>query len=214
MYKYDEKPRRLERYNCVMFMVIIATALTPTKMVSAFSTSSPISKRNALSLRFQQVNENNEIDYILSKGKTGTCINNEGDATRRNIIQAPAIMAMMLSQLQNNPANAITGDDILETDEKKVVMQISNQNVPKKYGYSSTNVSTNDNAGMDQLTESELRRIAVFEKAAPSVVYIDTYQEQQDAFSTNIMEVPIGTGSGFVWDDKGHIITNCKLVLF
>lgn len=212
MYKYDEKPRRLERYNCVMFMVIIATALTPTKMVSAFSTSSPISKRNALSLRFQQVNENNEIDYILSKGKTGTCTNNEGDATRRNIIQAPAIMAMMLSQLQNNPANAITGDDILETDEKKVVMQISNQNVPKKYGYSSTNVSTNDNAGMDQLTESELRRIAVFEKAAPSVVYIDTYQEQQDAFSTNIMEVPIGTGSGFVWDDKGHIITNYHVV--
>ena len=24
------------------------------------------------------------------------------------------------------------------------------------------------------------------------------------------MEVPIGTGSGFVWDEKGHIVTNCK----
>lgn len=26
------------------------------------------------------------------------------------------------------------------------------------------------------------------------------------------MEVPIGTGSGFVWDDKGHIVTNYHVV--
>jgi S1-C subfamily serine protease len=63
---------------------------------------------------------------------------------------------------------------------------------------------------LDELTEIELRRIAVFEKAAPSVVYIDTFVEQRDVFSTNVMEVPVGTGSGFVWDDKGHIVTNCE----
>ena len=55
------------------------------------------------------------------------------------------------------------------------------------------------------LEESENRRIDIFEKCAPSVVFIDTFIEKQDAFSTNSIEVPIGTGSGFVWDKEGHI---------
>jgi hypothetical protein len=153
------------------------------------------------------------------------------DASRRNVItQTPAVVAsiMAILQLQDSPANAEV--DLLDQDPKKVVMQLSNQNIPKKNyqttSSTSTKTTTMDDMDfaamdgrrierdrfdeMDGLTESEIRRIAVFEKAAPSVVYIDTYQEQRDAFSTNTMEVAVGTGSGFVWDDKGHIVTNCK----
>lgn len=43
-------------------------------------------------------------------------------------------------------------------------------------------------------------------------MYIDTFVEQRDVFSTNVLEVPVGTGSGFVWDDKGHIVTNYHVV--
>ncbi len=153
------------------------------------------------------------------------------DASRRNVItQSPAVVAsiMAILQMQDSPANAEV--DLLDQDPKKVVMQLSNQNIPKKNyqttSSTSTATTTMDDMDfaamdgrrierdrfdeMDGLTESEIRRIAVFEKAAPSVVYIDTYQEQRDAFSTNTMEVAVGTGSGFVWDDKGHIVTNCK----
>ena len=42
----------------------------------------------------------------------------------------------------------------------------------------------------------EENRIAIFERVAPSVVYIDTFSEKRDVFSTNVMEVPIGSGSG------------------
>ena len=59
---------------------------------------------------------------------------------------------------------------------------------------------------------SEARRIEVFEKVAPSVVFIDTFVERKDIFTTNIMEVPLGTGSGFVWDYDGHIVTNFHVV--
>lgn len=62
------------------------------------------------------------------------------------------------------------------------------------------------------LEESEKRRIEVFEKNAPSVVFIDTFSERQDVFSQNAMEVPLGTGSGFVWDKDGHIVTNYHVV--
>jgi hypothetical protein len=55
------------------------------------------------------------------------------------------------------------------------------------------------------LEESEKRRIDTFENNAPSVVFIDTFAQKQDVFSPNSMEVPIGSGSGFVWDKEGHI---------
>ena len=58
------------------------------------------------------------------------------------------------------------------------------------------------------LDDYENKRIAIFEKASPSVVFIDTFIERRDAFSTNVLEVPLGSGSGFVWDKAGHIVTN------
>lgn len=60
------------------------------------------------------------------------------------------------------------------------------------------------NANLDP---SETRRIEVFDRVAPSVVFIDTFTERRDVFTTNVLEVPLGTGSGFVWDDEGHIVT-------
>ena len=62
------------------------------------------------------------------------------------------------------------------------------------------------------LRSSEEATIALFQGATSSVVYIDTFIEQRDAFSTNVMEVPSGTGSGFVWDREGHVVTNYHVV--
>jgi hypothetical protein len=62
------------------------------------------------------------------------------------------------------------------------------------------------------MDDIENKRIGIFEKASPSVVFIDTFTERRDAFSTNVMEVPLGSGSGFIWDDAGHIVTNYHVV--
>lgn len=64
-------------------------------------------------------------------------------------------------------------------------------------------------AGLD---EDEKKRIALFETASPSVVFITTLAVQQDLFSLNVMEVPQGSGSGFIWDRAGHIVTNYHVV--
>lgn len=60
--------------------------------------------------------------------------------------------------------------------------------------------------------DGEDRRIAIFEKTSRSVVFIDTFVERRDSLTTNIMEVPLGSGSGFVWDKQGHIVTNYHVV--
>eukprot|EP00904_Undaria_pinnatifida_P006934 jgi/Undpi1/3370/HiC_scaffold_15.g06743.m1 len=62
------------------------------------------------------------------------------------------------------------------------------------------------------LMQDEKGYISIFEKSTPGVVYISTFVSQRDAFSMNVLEVPAGTGSGFVWDDKGHIVTNFHVI--
>lgn len=48
----------------------------------------------------------------------------------------------------------------------------------------------------------------LFDSATPSVVYITTFVERTDRLTMNAVEVPAGTGSGFVWDDEGHVVTS------
>jgi len=62
------------------------------------------------------------------------------------------------------------------------------------------------------LTADEQAHIEVFRKASPSVVHITTLAAQRDMFSLNVQQVPRGTGSGFVWDDRGHIVTNFHVI--
>ena len=62
------------------------------------------------------------------------------------------------------------------------------------------------------LTTQELANIQLFENAAPSVCFITTSNVRTDYFTRNSMEIPRGSGSGFIWDDKGHIITNYHVI--
>jgi len=58
-----------------------------------------------------------------------------------------------------------------------------------------------------QLTEDEKNTIDVVKKTKNSVVFVVNIQRVQDLFFFE-QEVPRGSGSGFIWDDRGHIVTN------
>lgn len=58
------------------------------------------------------------------------------------------------------------------------------------------------------LAMDEKSTIELFEKSKNSVVYITTSQQVMDVWTRNVFNVPRGTGSGFIWDDKGHVVTN------
>src|SRR5262249_19809779 len=58
----------------------------------------------------------------------------------------------------------------------------------------------------------EQANIEIYEQASPAVVHVTNLVEQQNLFSLDIQEVPKGTGSGFVWDEDGHIVTNFHVV--
>jgi S1-C subfamily serine protease len=62
------------------------------------------------------------------------------------------------------------------------------------------------------LSETEKTTIGIFKTAAPSVVHITTLVQRQNVFSMDVQEIPRGTGSGFVWDDEGHVVTNYHVI--
>jgi len=62
------------------------------------------------------------------------------------------------------------------------------------------------------LAADELATIEIFRKASPSVVHITSLGAQRDLFSLNVQQVPRGTGTGFVWDAAGHIVTNFHVI--
>jgi S1-C subfamily serine protease len=64
----------------------------------------------------------------------------------------------------------------------------------------------------EDLTDQEKRTIEIFRQAAPSVVFITTLQLRNDLLRRNVMALPRGTGSGFIWDDQGHIVTNFHVI--
>src|SRR5258706_8735647 len=61
------------------------------------------------------------------------------------------------------------------------------------------------------LAADEKATIELFERSKGSVVYISTSARVIDLLTRNVAEIPRGTGSGFIWDAQGHVVTNNHL---
>ncbi len=69
-----------------------------------------------------------------------------------------------------------------------------------------------DVAARGDLADDEQTTIGIFESVSPSVVNITTSARVRDLWTRRVSEVPRGTGSGFVWDDDGHVVTNYHVI--
>jgi len=66
-----------------------------------------------------------------------------------------------------------------------------------------------DRGGLDA---EERHTIALFKDVSRSVAFITTQVEQVDFWTRSVSEIPAGTGSGFVWDEQGHVVTNFHVI--
>jgi S1-C subfamily serine protease len=63
-----------------------------------------------------------------------------------------------------------------------------------------------------ELANYEKSTIEVFRTVSPSVMFVNVSSQVFSPFSRQALEVEAGTGSGFVWDDAGHIVTNYHVI--
>lgn len=74
------------------------------------------------------------------------------------------------------------------------------------------NVEPRSVTARGDIASDERATIEIFEAASPSVVYISTTAQPLSPWTRNITEVRRGTGTGLVWDAKGHIVTNYHVI--
>jgi len=76
--------------------------------------------------------------------------------------------------------------------------------------HSSTRAEPRAVAPRGPLLAFEQHLVATFEATAPSVAYITTERVRATGVFTG--DVAVGAGSGFVWDARGHVVTNNHVV--
>ena len=62
------------------------------------------------------------------------------------------------------------------------------------------------------LKDDERATVELFQHAAPSVVFITSLELRRHVFRFDVSQIPRGTGSGFIWDDRGHVVTNFHVI--
>jgi hypothetical protein len=147
------------------------------------------------------------------------------DESRRKLLMAAPSSALSVFLVWNSDARSAsaststaptTPSDIItfSPNDDSVGKQVNTASMisSQTQTSSSSSSSSSSSRGILCADTEESSRIAIFERVAPSVVYIDTFSEKRDVFSTNVLEVPVGSGSGFIWDTNGHIVTNFHVV--
>src|SRR6056300_391307 len=61
-------------------------------------------------------------------------------------------------------------------------------------------------------TQDEANTTEIFSKASPAVVFVTNKALRRGLFSLNVEEIPRGSGTGFVWNKAGLIVTNFHVI--
>lgn len=89
---------------------------------------------------------------------------------------------------------------------------LSNLSVAALATLSTIGIGSIANAAVDFATDEERNTMQIFEHARPSVVFVANQQIMRDPRSYDLMSVPAGSGTGFVWGEQGYIVTNFHVV--
>ena len=73
-------------------------------------------------------------------------------------------------------------------------------------------VKTTQTKELAMLLEVEKASISIFQKSVKSVVHIANIKVARSRYRRKGIDVPNGAGTGWVWDKKGHIVTNYHVV--
>jgi len=110
----------------------------------------------------------------------------------------------------------IDKDQIKEISTQEVVFGSMGNDGTDNREKADANMAGEGDAGFTDISNAFINQeeatIALFERSAPSVVFITTTSLRQDRWNMDIYELPQGSGTGFLWDEDGHIVTNFHVI--
>ena len=63
-----------------------------------------------------------------------------------------------------------------------------------------------------ELLPHELHTVRLFEDASPAIVNVDVTRRRVDPWTRRSVDVPAGSATGFLWDNRGHVVTNFHVI--
>ncbi len=113
----------------------------------------------------------------------------------------------------NSRGNARSSSRVLWFMAAGVLLILLNHFLPRiEAWFAPTDAVPRTVTARGDLAADEKATIALFENAKDTVVFITTRAQVRDFWTRNVFTVPRGTGSGFIWDDAGHVITNFHVI--
>jgi len=90
-----------------------------------------------------------------------------------------------------------------------LIILLSNSVAPL---FAQAKVEPRDVVPRGEMSRGEQNTIAIFRRASPSVVFISTTEQYLNLWTRRVHEKRKGTGSGFIWDNHGHVVTNYHVI--
>ena len=148
----------------------------------------------------------NDINYVYDEGISGSPSSSSKSA----------LYSLSVTELKRLLTDrGIDFRDCFEKQDLVDRLQTSPPSSGQSRGLSDHLNSSGSNHG---LSDHERTLVHTFKRVSPAVANIKTsavIPQRNSVFGLNLgadAEVPLGSGSGFLWDDKGHVVTNYHVI--
>ncbi len=130
------------------------------------------------------------------------------------LVMAALVVGFLSGQVLPVGSRHAGADQTVPPGDVSAVAEAPESSAPRAREETTARASTSnpDPEQLNQLSPEESRITEIFRKASDSVVFITSIALQRDFFSLDVLQIPQGTGSGFVWDRDGHIVTNFHVI--
>lgn len=100
-----------------------------------------------------------------------------------------------------------------KVDEKRLPAQNREPRTAPPSAEPAPSIAPQSTAPRSKAAEAEKTAMEIFRSVSPAVVHITTLVSARPSlFSFNVQQLREGTGSGFVWDEQGHVVTNFHVI--
>ena len=167
--------------------------------------------------REKATEEDKIVDVVLPPPSLSSSLSSSDDVAGRTTNARTTNAGMMLlssEDEEDEDLNAQLAEAIRKGDASKIAdigVKLKEKEDREKQKLIEPNYVTKVQKAAP-LKDEEKSVVDLFTKSKSAVVFITNVAVRRDAFTLSLTEQPQGAGSGIIWDDEGHVVTNYHVI--